>query len=397
MAYPLASRIRSLPSYPFAVIGAQVQKLKDQGLSPVDFGVGDPTLPTPELVRERLKSAVDERATAGYPSYIGDAGFREAAAGWMERRFGVRLDPATSITTTIGSKEGIFNFPLGNVEQGDVVLCPTPGYPPYARGTQFAGGEPYFMPLHRETGYLPDLGAIPADIVERARILWLCYPGAPTGVNAPRAFFEEAIAWGREHNVIVVNDEAYCDLYFDGEPPHSILEYGLEGVIAFHSMSKRSAMTGWRIGWTAGDPEIIATFRKVKTNIDSGCPTFVQDAAAAALEDESHVIEARAGYKAKRDLLQACFKELGFDDCAPAATIHYWQKLPDGVDALEFAKKLLVPEIAVVCTPGPWISDVCADGSNPGEGYVRFSLVPSQADTKRACEAMLANRSVLLG
>ena len=397
MAYHVASRIRSLPSYPFAVIGEQVQKLRDQGLSPVDFGVGDPTVPTPELVREQLKLAVDKRAQSGYPSYIGDAGFRQAAAAWMERRFGVELDAATQITTTIGSKEGIFNFPLGHVEQGDIVLCPTPGYPPYARGAQFAGGEPYFMPLTRENRYLPDLDAIPAGIAGRARILWLCYPGAPTGVNAPAKFFEDAIAWGRANDVIVVNDEAYCDLYLDGEPPHSILEYGTEGVIAFHSMSKRSAMTGWRIGWTAGDPEIIATFRKVKTNIDSGCPTFVQDASVAALEDEEHVEAFRADYKTKRDMLKACFTELGFDDCAPAATIHYWQKLPDGVDALEFAKKLLVPEIAVVCTPGPWISDVCADGSNPGEGYVRFSLVPSQADTKRACEAMLANRKVLLG
>jgi len=397
MAYPIASRIRTLPTYPFAVINEQVQKLRNQGLSPVDFGVGDPTIPTPELVRERLKSAVDERAAAGYPSYTGDSGFRAAAAAWMQRRFGVDIDPATQITTTIGSKEGIFNFPLGHVDEGDIVLCPTPGYPPYARGTQFAGGEPYFLPLHRETGYLPDLDAIPDEIAERARILWLCYPGAPTGVNAPREFFEKAIAWGRERNVIVVNDEAYSDLYFDEEPPHSILEYGQEGVVAFHSMSKRSAMTGWRIGWTAGDPEIIATFRKVKTNVDSGCPTFIQDAAVAALEDEQHVIEARAGYKAKRDVMAACFAELGFDECAPAATIHYWQKLPDGVDALEFAKKLLDPEIAVVCTPGPWISDVCADGSNPGDGYVRFSMVPSLEDTNRACRAMLDKREQLLG
>jgi len=396
MAYPIASRIRTLQSYPFAVINEQVDKLRAEGLSPVDFGVGDPTIPTPELVRERLKTAVDERAASGYPSYIGDAGFREAAATWMQRRFGVDIDPATQITTTIGSKEGIFNFPLGHVEEGDIVLCPTPGYPPYARGTQFAGAEPYFMPLHREAGYLPDLDAIPDDVVERARILWLCYPGAPTGVNAPPEFFKKAIAWGRKHNIIVVNDEAYSDLYFDDEPPHSILEYGLEGVVAFHSMSKRSAMTGWRIGWTAGDPEIIATFRKVKTNVDSGCPTFIQDASAAALGDETHVEEARAGYKAKRDALAACFRELGFDECAPAATIHYWQKLPDGIDALGFAKKLLAPSIAVVCTPGPWISDVCADGSNPGDGYVRFSMVPSLEDTNRACEAILENRKLLL-
>jgi LL-diaminopimelate aminotransferase len=173
MAYPVASRIRSLPTYPFAVINEQVKKLREQGLAPVDFGVGDPTIPTPELVRERLKTAVDERAASGYPSYIGDAGFRDAAAQWMNRRFGVTIDPATQVTTTVGSKEGIFNFPLGHVEQGDIVLCPTPGYPPYVRGTQFAGGEPYFLPLTREQRYLPDLDAVPDEIAERARIMWL--------------------------------------------------------------------------------------------------------------------------------------------------------------------------------------------------------------------------------
>ena len=196
--------------------------------------------------------------------------------------------------------------------------------------------------------------------------------------------------------MIVVNDEAYSDLYFTDEPPHSILEYGKEGVVAFHSMSKRSAMTGWRIGWTAGDPEIIATFRKVKTNVDSGCPTFIQDASVAALEDETHVEEMRADYAAKREMLRAMFAELGLEDCAPDSSIHYWQRLPDGVDALAFAQKLLHPDIAVVCTPGPWVSDVCADGSNPGEGYVRFSMVPSQEDTKRACEAIIKNRETLL-
>jgi LL-diaminopimelate aminotransferase len=397
MAYPIAERIRNLPAYPFAVITDKVTELREKGLSPVDFGVGDPTIPTPELVRERLKIAVDERAGSGYPSYIGDAGFRAAAADWTKRRFGVDLDPATQVTTTIGSKEGIFNFPLGHVEPGDVVLCPSPGYPPYARGTSFAGGTPYFLPLTKENGYLPNLDSIPETIANHARILWLCYPGAPTGVNASREFFEKAIAWGRERDIIVVNDEAYVDLYFTEEPPHSILEYGIEGVVAFHSMSKRSAMTGWRIGWTAGDPEIIATFRKVKTNVDSGCPTFIQDASIAALEDESHVEEMRADYAAKRNMLAGCFRELGFEDCAPDSSIHYWQRLPDGVDALEFATKLLDPEIAVVCTPGPWVSDECADGTNPGLGYVRFSMVPSQADTQRACEAMIAKRDFLLG
>ena len=391
MAYPIAARIRELPDYPFAVIGAMVEKLRDQGLAPIDFGVGDPTIPTPALIRERLKTAVDERAASGYPSYIGSTEFRGAAADWMQRRFGVSIDPATQITTTVGSKEGIFNFPLGFVEPGDVVLCPSPGYPPYVRGTTFSGGTPYYIPLLRENHYLPDLDAVPNDVVAKTRILWLCYPNAPTGAVAPEGFFEKAIAWGREHNIIVVNDEAYSDLYFTETPPRSILAAAgddCRGVVSFFSMSKRSAMTGWRLGWTAGDAELIATFRKVKTNVDSGAPTFIQDASIAALEDEAHVAEMRADYRTKRDLLAGLFADLGFDGCAPEATIHYWQRLPEGTDALAFAQSLLHPDVAVVCTPGPWVSDVCEGGVNPGEGHVRFSLVPSIEDTQRACDAI---------
>jgi LL-diaminopimelate aminotransferase len=396
MSYPVAERIRTLPDYPFAVISARVAELRANGIEPVDFGVGDPTLPTPETVRARLKVAVDERAAAGYPSYVGDPGFRQAAAAWLERMHGVFLDPGTQVTTTIGSKEGIFHLPLGFLDPGDVALCPSPGYPPYVRGTLFAGGVPHFFPLRKKNGYLPDLDAIPDNVAGKARILWLCYPNAPCGALAPDEFFERAIAWGRERNVIVINDEAYLDLYYTETRPRSILEFGTDGVVAFFSMSKRSAMTGWRCGFTAGDPEVIATFRKVKTNVDSGCPTFIQDASTTGLEDESHVEEFRKDYRAKRDLLNGALSELGFEDCAPEATIHYWQKLPDGLDAVDFATRLLDPEIAVVCTPGPWISDECADGENPGDGYVRFSLVPSQADTEKACQRMLAKRAHLL-
>ncbi len=391
MAYHVASRVRELPDYPFAVIDAKATELREKGLHPVDFGVGDPTIPTPELIRERLKTAVDERASSGYPSYIGSKEFRTAAAAWMQRRFGIELDPGGQITTTVGSKEGIFNFPLGFTEPGDVVLCPSPGYPPYVRGATFAGAVPYYLPLTRENRFLPDLEAIPDDVADKARILWLCYPNAPTGANAPDEFFERAIAWGRERDIIVVNDEAYSDIYY-GEPPRSILEFAgdvSEGVISFFSMSKRSAMTGWRLGWIAGDKELIATFRKVKTNIDSGSPSFIQDASVVALEDETHVEQMRADYSQKRDLLAAAFEQLGFDDCAPDATIHYWQRLPDGTDSAAFAESLLHPDVAVVCTPGPWIAEECEGGVHPGEGYVRFSLVPSVEDTRRACDAIV--------
>ena len=395
MAHHVAARIKNLKAYPFALIDEKVDALKAAGIDPIDFGVGDPTLPTPEAIRARLKTAAEERAASGYPSYVGSLEFRQAAAAWIDRTFGVSLDPKTQVTSTIGSKEGIFHFPLGFVEPGDCVLCPSPGYPPYPRGTLFAGGTPVSLPLLKKNGFLPDLDAVPDAVAERTRILWLCYPNAPTGALAPDSFFEKAIAWGRERNILVVNDEAYIDLYY-GEKPRSILEFGTEGVVAFFSMSKRSAMTGWRIGWTAGDADAIATFRKVKTNIDSGTPTFIQDAAIAGLEDETHVEGMRTHYREKRDLLAACFREMGLPDSAPDATIHYWQELPEGLDALTFAERLLAKDIAVVGTPGPWLADECPGGVHPGKGFFRLSMVASLDDTKRACERMLKHKARLL-
>jgi LL-diaminopimelate aminotransferase len=391
----IADRVRSLPAYPFAVIDEKVNELRRRGVRPADFGVGDPTVPTPALVRERLKTAVDERADSGYPSYVGSGEFRGAAGAWIERTFGVTLDPATQVTSTIGAKEGIFHFPLAFVEPGDVVLCPSPGYPPYSRGTLFAGARPYFFPLLKENGYLPDLAAIPEEVVRRARILWLCYPNAPAGALAPRRFLSEAADWGRERGILVVNDEAYTDIWFE-EKPRSILECGTDGVVSFFSLSKRSAMTGWRVGFTAGDPRAIGAFRKVKTNIDSGTPTFIQDAAIAALADEEHVEAMRREYRMKRDLLAAAFSDLGFEACAPAGTIHYWQRLPEGLDPVAFAERLLDPEIAVVCTPGPWVAEECDGGVKPGARYVRFAMVASLDDTRRACDAMRAHKSALV-
>jgi len=392
----LAARVRSLPAYPFAVLDEKVRALKEAGADPIDFGVGDPTIPTPEFVRARGRAAIDARAASGYPSYVGDRSFREAVAAWMRRRFSVVLDPETQVTSTVGSKEGIFHFPLAFVDPGDVVLCPSPGYPPYARGTAFAGGTPHFLPLTRERGFLPDLDAVPRAVLDKARLLWLNYPNSPSGAVAPAAFLERAVAWGRKHGVLVVNDEAYTELWYGGGAPRSVLEFGVEGVVSFQSLSKRSAMTGWRVGWTAGDAAAIAAFRKVKTNVDSGTPTFVQDAAVAALADEAHVAATREEYREKRDLLAGTFVELGLPDCRPEAAIYLWQRLPQGVGSLEFAKRLLHPEIALVATPGAWLSDVCADGTNPGEGYVRFALVPSLAETEEACRRLRARARELL-
>jgi LL-diaminopimelate aminotransferase len=397
MSVPIAARVRALPDYPFAIVDEEVRRLRAEGASPVDFGVGDPTIPTPPLVREAGHRGIEARAASGYPSYVGAPEFREAVAAWTKRRFGVSLDPEREITSTIGSKEGIFHFPLAFVDPGDVVLCPSPGYPPYARGALFAGGVPWFVPLLRENDFLPDLDAIPEEVRRRAKILWLNYPNSPTGATAPPEFLERAVAWGRAHGILVANDEAYSEIHYAPAPPRSILEFGKTGVVAFQSMSKRSAMTGWRVGWVAGDPAAIEAFRKVKTNVDSGTPTFVQDAAIAALSDETHVRATIEEYRRKRDLLARSFVEMGLPDCTPEAAIYLWQRLPEGLGAVEFARRLLDPKVAVVATPGPWIADRCPDGSDPGEGYVRFALVPSYEATREACRRLRENREYLLG
>jgi LL-diaminopimelate aminotransferase len=378
-----SERVASIGAYAFAEVDKEVQKLKDKGIEPIDFGVGDPTTPTPEIIREATKLGIEKRKSSGYPSYTGSPEFRKAASKWMNRRFGISLDPATEISSTIGSKEAVFNFAEGFVNPGDYVIIPTPGYPPYARGTLFAEGTPFFIPLLPENNFLPDLRSIPEYVCKKAKLMWINYPNSPSGVNAPMDFLKEVAAFGEKNNIIIVSDEAYIDIYY-GEPPHSMLEVSTDGVVAIYSMSKRSAMTCYRIGWIAGDSRVVDIFKKVKTNIDSGTPTFIQDGAIAGLNDETHVQIMRNEYKIKRDILVKALTSIGLPDCTPDATIYIWQKVPVGMTSVDFAVKLLDPNIAIVATPGEWISDKSYDGHNPGERFVRFALVPGIEQTEEA-------------
>jgi LL-diaminopimelate aminotransferase len=381
----LSDRLRSLTGYAFAEVDREVQKLKDKGIEPLDFGVGDPTVATPAVLRQATQRGVDSRASSGYPSYIGAAEFRQAAAAYMKRQLGVQMDPAREICSTVGSKEAVFHLPLGFVNPGDLVICPTPRYPPYSRGTLFSGGTPYYVPITAANKFLPDLDAIPAEVTKRAKILWINYPNSPSGVNAPDEFFKKVIEWGQKHNILIASDEAYIDLYY-GQRSRSILEFGRDGVIAVFSLSKRSAMTCYRVGWVAGDSRVVDAFKKIKTNIDSGTATFIQDGAIASLQDESHVDVMRQEYRRKRDILVSGLKASGLPDCTPEATIYVWQRVPKGMTSVEFATRLLHPELAIVTTPGAWISEKTPDGQNAGEGYVRFALVPSVEKTQLAAD-----------
>ena len=242
-------RLGSLPPYAFAEIDKKVAALRSTGVDVIDFGVGDPTESAPSFVVDNLTDFGKKHATSGYPSYVGSDTFRAAAAAYMRRRFDVGLDLEREICADIGSKEAVFNFPEGFVEPGDIVICPSPGYPPMKTGTIFAEGTPYFVPLLEEKGFLIDHASIPEKIARRAKIIWINYPNSPTGAIATREYYMGLTNWARERNIIVASDEGcYIDIYFD-EPPPSILEVAREGIIAFYSLSKRNNMTGYRVGY----------------------------------------------------------------------------------------------------------------------------------------------------
>jgi LL-diaminopimelate aminotransferase len=387
----ISGRLQNLGSYAFAEVDNKVEELVEKGIDPIDFGVGDPTTATPELIRRAAAEGLEKRKASGYPSYIGTPELRRTIAAWTYRRFGVELDPATEVSSTIGSKEAVFNFHEGVIDPGDVVLCPSPGYPPYTRGTLFAEGVPHQLPLRKERGFLIDFDEIPDQVARRAKLLWLNYPNSPSGAVAGESFYRQALEFAGRYDIIVASDEAYSEIYF-GEPPLSILNVSRKGVLVFTSLSKRSAMTCYRVGWVMGDAELVAVFRKVKTNVDSGTPTFIEDAAMAALGDEQHVQDFRLEYREKRDILCEALVKAGLEDCTPAATLYVWQKVPEGMSSLDFATLLLDEKLAIVTTPGSWIAEPTAEGENAGEGYVRFALVPSIERTRQAAARIASLR-----
>ena len=364
-----AQRIQELPPYLFAEIDRKKNALKQQGVDIVSLGIGDPDLPTPDHVVARLREAAGDPANHRYPDYEGLPAFRQAAADWYRQRFGVALDPDAEVVSLIGSKEGIAHMPLAFVDPGDVVLCPDPGYPVYAVGTSFCGGVVHRMPLRRENGFFPDLDAVPAEVARAAKLMWLCYPNNPTAAVAPRALLERAVEFAHRHEIILCHDAAYSEIYFDGEAPPSILSVdgAREVAIEFHSLSKTYNMTGWRVGFAVGNPELVAGLGKVKTNVDSGVFQAVQQAGIAALRgDQSCVETTRRVIQRRRDLVIGAIRKAGMACETPRATFYVWAEVPRGETSAGFATKVL-EKTGVVITPGT--------GFGPsGEGYVRFSL-----------------------
>lgn len=376
----LAQRIAQLPPYLFAEIDRAKKEVRARGVDLIDLGIGDPDTPTfPHIVR-KMQEAAENPAYHRYPSYEGLPAFRQSVARWYRSRFGVALDPDTEVVSLIGSKEGIAHISLAFTDPGDVNLVPSPGYPVYNIGTLFAGGTPYFLPLTRESGFLPDLDAIPNDVAKRAKLLFLNYPNNPTAAVAGREFYERVVAFARRHNVIVCHDAAYSEIYFGG-PPMSFLEVdGAKDVgIEFHSLSKTYNMTGWRIGFAVGNAGVIGGLGKIKTNVDSGLFEAIQIAGIEALEgDQAPQAALREMYRARRDVLIGGLRSAGFDVVAPEATFYVWIPVPAPHTSSAFAK-LLLEKVGVVATPGNGFGEA-------GEGYVRMTLCLPEGRLQEAVE-----------
>jgi LL-diaminopimelate aminotransferase len=382
MKIQLAQRIRELPPYLFARIDQLKNEALAKGADLIDLGIGDPDLPTPQPIIDELCAAAKEPRHHRYPSYQGMADFRRAAAAYYQRRFGVRIDPDKEVLALIGSKEGIAHFPLAFVDPGDTVLVPDPGYPVYAVGTRFVGGNVVTMPLTRARGFLPDLGAIPADAARAARAMWINYPNNPTAAVAPRSFLNELVAYARKNEIIVASDLAYADVYFsDAAKPASILEAdGAKDVaIEFYSLSKTYNMTGWRVGFAVGNADLIAGLGKVKTNVDSGVFEAVQRAAIRALQsDDASIQKLRDTYRARRDVLCDGLAAAGFDVVRPDSTFYMLIANPKGMDSMEFAGKLL-SDAHIVATPATGFG-AC------GEGFVRMTVCAPVERLREAVE-----------
>ena len=374
-----ANRIDQIPPYLFAEIDKKKEEMRRKGVDLVDLGIGDPDLPTPRLILERLKTAVEDPRNHRYPSYEGMFEFRTAVTQWYQKRFGVKLDPGKEVLSLIGSKEGIAHIPLAFVNPGDYVLVPSPGYPVYRVATLFAGGIPYFLPLRKENGFLPNLSEIPQDIAEKAKLLFINYPNNPTSAIAGRSFFHEVVTFAHQHRILVCHDAAYSEVAFDGYRPLSFLE--VEGAkevgIEFHSLSKTFNMTGWRIGFAVGNSEIISGLGRVKTNIDSGLFQAIQEAGTEALlRLDTPLTEIITIYERRRDLMVKGLQEAGLQVERPKATFYLWIQVPRGYTSAQFAA-LLIEQGGIVATPGNGFGDA-------GEGYIRMTLTVDEARLKEA-------------
>ena len=369
----LSPVLADLAQYPFARLDDWKAEAQSRGIDLIDFGMGDPREITPAFIREALLTSVDE--VSSYPRATGLPELREAIAGWLDRRYAVRVDPDSEVIPTLGSKEAIFSFAQIALGEKRLVAIPEPAYPVYERGTLFAGGAIANVPLKESSGWLPDLDAF--DRWDEIALFWVCYPNNPTGAVAPLSFYEELAERAREHGFLVCSDEAYSELWFD-EPPTSALQVtDRTNVVVFNTLSKRSSMTGYRSGFVCAPAEIIAALRSFRPTVGTAPQEFVQRASVAAWSDDGHVEGVRALYKRKRDTLLPALEAGGLRLAGSDATFYLWVDV--GGPSEPFCRRLL--EQGIVAAPGSFFGAA-------GEGYARFALVPTQAECERAAEIL---------
>jgi LL-diaminopimelate aminotransferase len=388
----LAARFDTLPEYPLALIPQKKRDLIARGVDVIDLGAGDADLAPPPRALEALNKAAHTPAMSRYGFGLGLVSFRETVVAWMEKRFGLRLDPLKEIVPLIGSKEGISHLALAYLEPGAVAIIPEPGYNAYQGGAMLASGEPYRYALRPRTNFLIDLDDIPPETLARTRILYLNYPNNPTAAIAPREYLEDVVERCRKHDILLVYDNAYSELAFDGYVPPSIFEIdgAKEIAIEFHSLSKTYNMTGWRCGWAVAAPEIASVLTKVKSFTDTGQFMAVQAAGVAAIESYDEFVPGNiATFKARRDASVEAFRAAGFQCEVPQATMYLWIPLPDGIPSALFADRLLEEE-GVVVMPGSGF------GAG-GEGFFRISFITSPerlAEAARRAGRVLASMAV---
>jgi len=364
-----AQRISNLPPYLFARIERQIAEKREAGVDVISLGIGDPDRPTPDHIVAELIKEAQNPANHQYPSSAGMLSYRQAVVDWYKNRFGVELDPRTEVISLIGSKEGIAHISWCYLDPGDTVIVPDPGYPVYAGGAVLAGAQPYNVPLREEHGYLPDFDSIPQDVAKRAKMMFLNYPNNPTGAVADDAFYQKAVEFAREFEILICHDAAYSDVSYNGYQPASFLQFpGAKEVgVEFHSVSKTYNMTGWRIGWAAGNPKVIESLGRLKSNIDSGVFQAIQYAAIAGLTGRQDIVERQNSiYQERRDILVDGLNSMGWSLLKPKATFYVWAPVPKGHTSESFAE-LILEKAGVVITPGTGY------GQN-GAGYFRMAL-----------------------
>ena len=384
-----SDRLDQLPPYLFVEIDRHKREAIEAGRDVIDFGIGDPDQPTASFIIDRVRETIGDADNHRYASSRGTLELRTAFADFYRERFhqanGVgtspNLDPDSEVLVLLGAKEGIGHLPLALLNPGDIVLVPDPGYPVYVSGTVLAGGRCHAMPLRERSGWLPDFDEIPSDVARSARLMWLNYPNNPTTALAPLAFFETALEFAREYDLLIAQDAAYSEVYFD-EPPASILQIpgAKDHAIEFHSLSKTFNMTGWRVAFAVGNADALAALATVKSNLDSGVFLPLQHAGVEALRGASRpeIRNQIAKYRTRRDILVNGLRSAGWSINAPDATIYVWAKCPPGFDSMSLSTRILA-DASVVVVPGVGFGRC-------GEGFVRFALTVDDERTQEAVD-----------